>query len=162
PGIESFSRRVLRLMRKGTTPLQNVQLLKWCLEFGIRPSFNVLYGFPDEHPADYAQMLDLMRGLIHLPPPHGTGRLRLDRFSPHYDQAAQFGIRDVRPLAVYRHLYPLRESELSELAYFFDYDYEHRPDFGAYEDRLRDSIAHWRSSSQARLELIVDGERVSI
>ena len=30
PGIESLSTRVLKLMRKGTTPLRNIQLLKWC------------------------------------------------------------------------------------------------------------------------------------
>lgn len=162
PGIESFSRRVLRLMRKGTTPLQNVQLLKWCAEFGIRPSFNILYGFPREHPDDYAEMLELMRSLSHLPPPHGSGRLRLDRFSPHYDQAPEFGIRDVKPLAVYRHLYPVKDSELREIAYFFDYDYDVRPRFEAYEDELQLEIAKWRANAEAKLEATDDGELVRI
>src|SRR5262245_59233898 len=30
PGVESLSTNVLRLMRKGVTSLQNIQLLKWC------------------------------------------------------------------------------------------------------------------------------------
>ena len=34
PGIESFSDRVLKLMKKGVTGLQNIQLLKWCKEIG--------------------------------------------------------------------------------------------------------------------------------
>ncbi len=37
PGIESLSDPVLRLMRKGVTALQNVQLLKWCRELGVEP-----------------------------------------------------------------------------------------------------------------------------
>ncbi len=48
PGIESFSDTVLKLMRKGVTGLQNIQLLKWCKEFGVVPSWNFLWGFPGE------------------------------------------------------------------------------------------------------------------
>jgi len=42
PGIESFGDNVLALMRKGVTALQNIQLLKWCTELGVRPYWNVL------------------------------------------------------------------------------------------------------------------------
>jgi ribosomal peptide maturation radical SAM protein 1 len=35
PGIETFSNSILKLMRKGTTGLQNIRLLKWCAQFGI-------------------------------------------------------------------------------------------------------------------------------
>jgi hypothetical protein len=31
-------------MRKGVTALQNIQLLKWCTELGVRPYWNVLWG----------------------------------------------------------------------------------------------------------------------
>ena len=46
PGIESFSSNVLARMRKGVKGLQNIQLLKWCKEFGITPHWNLLWGFP--------------------------------------------------------------------------------------------------------------------
>ena len=42
PGIESLSDHVLKLMRKGTTALQNIQLLKWCREYGVQPEWNLL------------------------------------------------------------------------------------------------------------------------
>ena len=58
PGIESFSDSVLRLMRKGVTGLQNVQLLKWCRELGLRPYWNLLWGFPGEDPQEYARMAE--------------------------------------------------------------------------------------------------------
>ncbi len=48
PGIESLSSHVLKLMKKGVTGIQNIQLLKWCREYGIEVAWNLLYGFPGE------------------------------------------------------------------------------------------------------------------
>ena len=45
PGIESFSDRILQIMNKGVTGLQNIQTLKWCLQMGITPYWNILIGF---------------------------------------------------------------------------------------------------------------------
>ena len=53
PGIESFSDRVLKIMRKGVTAFRNVELLKWCKEYGVKPYWNLLYGFPGETVEDY-------------------------------------------------------------------------------------------------------------
>src|SRR6185503_3740179 len=53
PGIESFSDRVLKQMKKGVSGLQNIQLLKWCKELGVHPIWNFLVGFPQESPEDY-------------------------------------------------------------------------------------------------------------
>ncbi|HET6266280.1 MAG TPA: RiPP maturation radical SAM C-methyltransferase, partial [Acidobacteriota bacterium] len=46
PGIESFSNHILTLMGKGVKAMQNIQLLKWCKEYGIHASWNILWGFP--------------------------------------------------------------------------------------------------------------------
>ena len=46
PGIESLSNNVLKLMRKGTTGIRNIQLLKWCKQYKIAVDWNILYGFP--------------------------------------------------------------------------------------------------------------------
>src|SRR5205823_3394211 len=75
PGIESLSTPILRLMDKGVTGLQNVRLLKWCEEIGIRLDWNFLYGFPGEDPAEYDQLSDLVPSLMHLRPPSGLGRI---------------------------------------------------------------------------------------
>ena len=48
PGIESFSDQVLRLMDKGCTGFQNIQLLRWCEELDIEVAWNFLAGFPGE------------------------------------------------------------------------------------------------------------------
>jgi ribosomal peptide maturation radical SAM protein 1 len=73
PGIESFSDPVLKLMRKGTTGLQNIQLLKWCRELGIEVGWNLIWGLPGEPPEEYARLAELVPLLAHLPPPGGGG-----------------------------------------------------------------------------------------
>ena len=124
PGIESLSDDVLTLMRKGTTALQNIRLLKWCAEYSVLPEWNFLYGFPREEAGEYDAMAELVDAIPHLTPPSGWGPLRLDRFSPYHDDPDAFGIVDVRPLAPYRTLYDVPPQELSEIAYYFDFAYD--------------------------------------
>lgn len=124
PGIESLSDHVLRLMRKGTTALRNIQLLKWCREYGVIAEWNILYGFPGETREDYAAMLRLLPAIRFLRPPCAVGPIRLDRFSPYFDAPAEFGLTDVRPIESYHYLYPLGDRVLHRLAYYFDFDYE--------------------------------------
>ena len=123
PGIESFSNRVLQIMRKGCTGLQNIQLLRWCDELDISPAWNLLYGFPEEPAAEYERMAELVPLLTHLPPPGFCARFRMDRFSPLYSQAAELGLENVRAMEAYSYVYPLPESVLRNLAYFFEFDY---------------------------------------
>lgn len=144
PGIESLHHRILQLMRKGVTPLQNVQLLKWCRELGVAASWNLLYGFPGESPADYQEMLPLLRALTHLQPPDATGKIRLDRFSPYFRDPHGFGMIDVRPMRSYRFIYPVPEADLRDIAYFFDYDYADGLDPESYIGPVERQIAHWR------------------
>ena len=82
PGIESFSDEVLRLMDKGCTGFQNIQLLRWCEELDIEVAWNLLAGFPARSPAEYEKMAELVPLLTHLAPPYSCAQVRLDRFSP--------------------------------------------------------------------------------
>ncbi len=123
PGIEAMSDHVLELMRKGTVAVRNVQLLKWCREFGVGADWNLLYGFPDETADDYAETLDVLRSIPHLQSPTAVGPIRLDRFSPFHEDAAGFGMERVRPLDAYRHLYPVAPDTLNDIACYFDFDY---------------------------------------
>jgi ribosomal peptide maturation radical SAM protein 1 len=147
PGIESLSSAVLRIMRKGVSALHNIAFLKWCHQFGVRAYWNILYGFPGEDPADYRRMLELMRRIVHLPPPLSMGPIRLDRFSPNYVNADRSGFARVRPLASYAFIYPFEEQALSRLCYFFDYDHAD----GRLPERYADSAARfwccWRDAA---------------
>jgi ribosomal peptide maturation radical SAM protein 1 len=159
PGIESFSDHVLTLMRKGTTGLQNVQLLKWCREFDVKPEWNLLYGFPGELPVDYEEMLPLFDAIDFLDPPGAYGPVRLDRFSPYHSDAAGFGIEHVEPLATYRHLYPFDRESLLRIAYYFDYDYADRRDPRTYAQPVLDRAQRWMDEGPVGgLWIVSDGD----
>ncbi len=123
PGIESLSDHVLQLMRKGTTALRNVQLLKWCREYGISVDWNLLYAFPGETDADYEQIVTLLPKVRHLQMPGSCGPIRLDRFSPYFEHPETFGLEHVRPMPVYRFLYPIEGLRLHDVAYYFECSY---------------------------------------
>ena len=123
PGIESLSNGVLTIMRKGTTAMQNIQLLKWCKEIGIQVFWVLLYGLPGEDPADYRRMAVLIDQLTHLEPPQVIQAIRLDRFSPNFVSAKDLGFCNVRPDRSYGLIYDEDETDLSDLAYYFECDY---------------------------------------
>jgi ribosomal peptide maturation radical SAM protein 1 len=121
PGIESFSTPVLKLMAKGTTRLQNVQLLKWCAELGVAVQWNVLFGFPGEDPREYDEMAELLPSLFHLEPPSGSTVVRLDRFSPYWEAPERHGMVGVRHTWAYDYVFAgLPEAQRGRVAYFFD------------------------------------------
>lgn len=144
PGVESFSDEVLKLMRKGVTALQNVQLLKWCREVGVHPYWNLIWGFPGEPAAGYRRMARRLPLLSHLPPPCGFGPIRLDRFSPNFDHAEELGFRNVRPSPAYRYVYSLPEEARYNLAYYFDFDYREPRDVESYVQPVLDELLRWQ------------------
>ena len=148
PGIESFSDDTLQLMRKGVTALQNVQLLKWCREVGVQPLWNVIWGFPGESSDDYARMAALARHLTHLPPPTLFEGLRLDRFSPNFDESERLGLVDVRPLESYRFIYPLPEAALGRLAYFFQFRHRDGHEPATHARPLLQALREWKRRHQ--------------
>jgi ribosomal peptide maturation radical SAM protein 1 len=144
PGIESLSDHVLKLMRKGTTALQNIQLMKWCKEYNISADWNIIYGFPGEKHEDYTKMLTLLRSIRFLKPPSGCGPIRLDRFSPYHNSPKEFGFVNVRSLGPYKYLYPFDEEILCRIAYYFDYDYEPSVDPSGFANEMLAFVAAWR------------------
>jgi len=153
PGIESLHDSVLRIMRKGVTAIENVQLLKWCTEVGIRPYWNMLWGFPGEPQGAFGEMAQLIPVLTHLTPPGGTGAIRVDRFSPNFERAAEMGFHDVRPVPAYGAIYPVTGEQLADLAYFFAFDDGELRARAGEVSALQHAIDRWRSV-HARSELL--------
>jgi ribosomal peptide maturation radical SAM protein 1 len=123
PGIESLSDTVLKQMRKGVSGLQNIQVLKWCKEFGVEPLWNLLLGFPGESPDDYRRMAELTAQVCHLPRPVCVTAIRLDRFSPNFN-----------------------ESSRRNLAYYFAYDYKSPQDVAGYAAPLIRRVHAWKTT----------------
>jgi ribosomal peptide maturation radical SAM protein 1 len=153
PGIESFSDAVLKLMRKGVTGLQNIQLLKWCKEFGIEPSWNFLWGFPGEAPEEYERLARLVPILTHLPAPDAYATIRLDRFSPNFFDAERLGFTDVKPKPAYKHIYRLPDEAVANLACYFNFQYSEPRDVDGYTGQLVRELVKWKRA-KGRSELI--------
>lgn len=146
PGIESLSSPVLRLMRKGSSMLQNVQTLKWCAEFGVTVWWSYLVGFPGECEEHYADQPEIMRALTHLAPPaaHGIHKVRFDRFSPYVSDPGAFGIGNLRPVPAYGFVYPdLPPATIEDLAYFFTGDHHCVETLGERIAMLSAALREW-------------------
>ena len=157
PGIESFSNPILRLMRKGSTGAQNIQVLRWCTEFEIHVIWTFLYGFPGEPPEEYARMAELVPLLTHLQPPSYCLPVQLDRFSPYFNEPERFGIQHVRPTKAYGNIFPFEAKSIWEMAYFFDFEFQDRRDPVEYAGDLIEAVSRWsqtsRKEGQPRLDL---------
>ncbi|MFE5621100.1 RiPP maturation radical SAM C-methyltransferase [Streptomyces virginiae] len=146
PGIESLSTRILGLMRKGTTLLDNVRILKWARHYGMDTGWNLLTGFPGERAEDYAHQLAVVPLISHLQPPYAMGRVWLERFSPYFFDPS-FPVRDRRPEPAYGYIYPAGQVDLEKIAYFFAYEMD---DVAEVPQNLIDAVTDWKASWQDR------------
>jgi len=160
PGIESLHSDVLQLMRKGVSAIQNIQLLKWCRERDIHISWNMLYGFPAEKRSHYDEILNRIRLITHLYPPTGVSRIDVQRFSPYYLRPEKWGIRNIRPMALYYYIYPESRVNLDNLAYHFDYSLppgQENPE--CYIRPIAEAIEEWQKAYQ-ELKIAFQVERL--
>ena len=168
PGIESLHSEVLRLMDKGVKGWQNVQLLKWAQESGVRLSWSMLCGFPGESDEYYREMARWIPRLEHFSAPNGLIRVRYDRYSVYFQRAEQYGL-SLRPVPSLRYVYPLPDAELAGLAYFFtadpaDRDAEFFNDHSGWlasrpgAKEVSEHVGAWRKSFLSRLPAILSVE----
>lgn len=142
PGIESLDSRVLSLMRKGVSAIQNVNTLRWLNHYGIGATWNMLWGFPGETVADYETQARLIPHLWHLQPPRAFGRIAMQRFSPIFNDARSFPCRVKRPAPCYRYIYP-SHLDLERVAFYFEYQFADSLPDAAYEPVSR-VLTEWQ------------------
>lgn len=148
PGIESLDTRVLQLMKKGCAAWQNILLLKWCRQFGISVAWTIIHGFPGEKDEWHADVAAILPALHHLQV-GGFNPLRYDRYSPYFTRPLEWGLSLVASPS-YRYVYPLDESAIGQIAYFFE-DVSGRRDVLAHRpglESLREAHTAWRESAR--------------
>jgi len=150
PGIESLNTEILRLMRKGMTAAQNIQLLKWCFEYGITPSWNILYGFPGEQAKHYSDYPRIIRMLMHLQPPTAIAPVVFERFSPYHFEREKFNLT-LKPLGYYKLLYPEQTVDYEKIAYYFEGQWEGMcKDMEEYIGPVRETFNQWATTWEER------------
>jgi len=148
PGIESLSTPVLRLMHKGVTGLQNVQLLKWCRQYDVIPRWNHLMALPGETAKDYEHLPEMIRAITHLQPPGDILPIRFVRFSPYMDHPNQFNIRSVRPQPAYAYIYPgMTDADVMASAIYFAVEYDWPEERLATLRKTAEAIHAWTTQS---------------
>lgn len=145
PGIESLSSSVLKHMGKGVSALQNVRLLLYAARYDIQVTWNIIYGIPGETSEDFTQMQELVPSLVHLKPP-ALVPLQVQRFSPYFDNADEYGLKLLGPKRYYSHVYDLSDVDLESVAYTFDYAHLNGYEPESAVASLRASIDHWNTS----------------
>ena len=159
-GIESLSTHMLKLMRKGTTALRNIEFLKQCRQAGVYVDWNLLFGFPGERVEDYAGTLNLASLITHLDAPSSVGEIRLDRFSPNFEQADARGFTNVRPWSLFKYVYPFDRETLMDLVYYFDCGRRDVFDDHGYLRRIAEHVSGWKRRNDSLLARRADGSLV--
>jgi ribosomal peptide maturation radical SAM protein 1 len=163
PGIESLSDDTLKIMRKGVRALQNIQLLKWCMELGVRTYWNLIWGFPGESPEEYSHMTNIIPLLTHLTPPEATAKILVARFSPNYDDAEMLGFKNILPYPAYNYIYSLPPEAVANLAYFFSYEYISRREGFDQLKMLVNAVEKWREEhEESKLFWVEKGDKLII
>jgi ribosomal peptide maturation radical SAM protein 1 len=145
-GIESLSSRLLRLMKKGVQARQNLMLLRHARAAGVDLYWNLLWGLPGDDVEAYEETLAILPLLHHLQPPRGMLHVSIDRFSPYFSEPAEFGVKNIRPLAGYHDFLP-KGADIVRIASEFTADYRS----GAHDHmdvihRLWQEMARWRAA----------------
>ncbi len=145
PGIVSLSSHTLKLMSKGVTAIRNLCTMRDCASRKIYAAWNILYGFPGERKSDYEATLKIIPYLEHLQAPEGIGPIRIDRYSPYFNDHTRYGIKSLQPLPAYAHIYP-EHTNFNDLAYAFVGEYTTEflsdPDL---INRFREAILEWKT-----------------
>jgi len=122
PGVESLSTHILKIMRKLSTGMRNVELIKWCTYYGINNLYNILVQFPGETAEDYRLQSEVVAKIPHFQPPYAIVKARADRGSPMYSDPASQSITKLTPSDCYRFILPEGEFDLSRVSYYFDHE----------------------------------------
>jgi len=150
-------------MGKGVSGLQNIQFLKWCKEYGIRPYWNFLWGVPGEDSMEYARMSALIPFVTHLPAPQAVGCMRLDRFSPNFVSAESRGFSELQPYPSYQHIYPFPPAVVTNLARYFTYSYAAPQDVHEYVPHFECQVRRWQEvQPTSDLISVDDGQHLLI
>ena len=104
-GIEALSSRMLKKLHKGTTAIENLEIMKHCEELGIENRSNLIVQFPGSDDADVAETLQAIE-FATMYRPLNPVRFWLGLGSPVCEDSAAFGIQTHFNHPHYKALFP--------------------------------------------------------
>lgn len=149
PGVESFSTHLLKVMKKHTTGMRNLELIKWCTYYGINNLYNILVRFPGETVEDYRLHSEIIPKIVHWQAPWAIAQARADRGSPMYTDPESQSITSMVPSACYDYLFPKELFNLQRVSYYFDHQMENTLSESQY-DELFGIVDGWQQRWRQR------------
>jgi ribosomal peptide maturation radical SAM protein 1 len=143
PGVESLSTHILKLMRKHTTGMRNLELIKWSTYYGINNLYNILLRFPGETMEDYRAQCDVISKIHHFQAPWAIAKARADRGSPMYTEPETQSISRLVPSACYNYLFPKDRFDLNRVSYYFEHEMGNTLKDDEYEEIYR-AVGVWQ------------------
>jgi ribosomal peptide maturation radical SAM protein 1 len=145
PGVESLSTHILKIMRKHTTGMRNLELIKWCTYYDIHNFYNILVRFPGETAEDYRIQSDVISKIYHLQPPYAIVKARADRGSPMFFEPEAQSITSLRPASCYQYIFPKNRFNLERVSYYFDHQMDNTVADEQYSE-IFSLVADWQES----------------
>ena len=109
-------------MRKHSTGMRNLELMKWCTYYGINNLYNILVGFAGETAEDYRLAMRRDRqdrsSAAALRDRPGPPRPRL----ADVHRSGQARCRPVAALRLLSAIFPRGRFDLNQISYYFDHD----------------------------------------
>lgn len=143
PGIESLSTNILKIMRKHSTGMRNVELIKWCTYYGINALYNILCRFPGETEDDYRTQSEVAARIVHFQPPYAIVKARADRGSPMYTEPDSQAVSGLVPAKCYQYIFP-ESFDLRRISYYFDHQMGKTVSDDVYEE-LFGRVGAWQA-----------------
>lgn len=93
-GLETGSKRLLKLMKKGVSPRLRLDILRRASDVGIWNFAYVFLGFPSETEDEAMQTIDLLRDNVSTIHAYGRSIFTLGKHSPLMEDPSRYGILD--------------------------------------------------------------------
>jgi hypothetical protein len=132
-------------MKKHTTGMRNLELIKWCTHYDIHNFYNILVRFPGETVDDYRLQCDVISKIFHLQPPYAIVKARADRGSPMFFEPEAQSITSLRPASCYDYIFPKGRFNLERVSYYFDHQMENTVSDEQYSE-IFGLVADWQGS----------------
>lgn len=149
PGVESFSTHILKLMKKHTTGMRNLELIKWSTYYGINNLYNILLRFPGETAEDYRSQCDVISKIHHFQAPWAIAKARADRGSPMYSDPESQSISRLVPSACYDYLFPKDRFNLNRVSYYFEHEMSNTVEDRQYNE-IFEAVDVWQNRWRQR------------
>jgi len=166
-GFETFSNPLLKEMQKDSKAIDNIKVLKWGKELGMKITGNIIVGFPGESVEDLKKSLQVMRTCNHLIQYVTTADFNLNYGSTVYTSPKEYGVTvnlgarlenfskdDIARLMFGQDIFPWLPDKMKDrmLQYFYSFKIEKENSVTTrqllrFRNIIDESLSKWQSES---------------